>query len=151
MSLNDRRAPPVGRALRLLVGGWLLFVVVTNASGAGLRPWLLVGATFAVLLVLYVGLHVSLTRRRLNAWIGKLVVLLPVALLYLLGPDPVKLGVLGFFGVSLVVASLRGDPGCEVATLPTLLLRRPAYVPCLIFSPIDRVEEALRSRLRRSG
>lgn len=149
-SRTARSAPPGGRVLRLLVGAWLLFVVATNAARAPSGVALLMGATFAALLSLYVALHLFLTRRQLNVWLGKLIALVPVALVYFLGPDAVKLGVLAFFGTSLLVASLRGDPGCEVTTIPSLLLGRSAYLPCLIFSPLDRLEESLARRLRTS-
>lgn len=145
-----RTAPPVGRALRLLVGAWLLFVVAINARGSLPRLALGIGATFGGLLLLSVALHLLLGRRRLHPWLGVFVAVAPVMLLYFLGGDSVKLGVLGFFGVSLLVASLRGDPGCEVTSIPTLLFRRPAHLPCLVFSPLDRLEESLTHRHRES-
>lgn len=146
-----RTAPPVSRTLHLLVGAWLLFVVISNANGRLTHLALGMGAAFVALLVLYVALHLLVARHRLDAVLRKLVAVAPVAALYFLGGDGMKLGVLGYFGVSLVLASLRGDPGCEVTTIPTLLLRRPAYLPCLIFSPIDHLEEALTRGVRKSG
>lgn len=149
-SRAHRTVLPVGRALRLLVGAWLIFVVAINAGGAGSRLALGIGATFAALLLFSVALHLLLGRRRFHPWLGAFVAVAPVMLLYFLGGDPVKLGVFGFFGVSLLVASLRGDPGCEVTSISTLLFHRPVHLPCLVFSPLDRLEESLRRRFGSS-
>lgn len=51
-----------------------------------------------------------------------------------------------FIGVSLVLASLRADAGCEVMSIPGLLLRRKTHLACILFTPIDWVEQKLIAR-----
>jgi hypothetical protein len=51
-----------------------------------------------------------------------------------------------FFGVSLVVAGIRGVAGCELMAIPDLFLRKDVELGCLIFSPLDGLERKLRNR-----
>jgi hypothetical protein len=51
-----------------------------------------------------------------------------------------------FYGASLLIASWRGLPGCEVTVLPNLLLRRDDQIGCPIFSPVDAAEARLTAR-----
>src|SRR5207253_9866531 len=52
-----------------------------------------------------------------------------------------------FLGISLVVAGVRAAPGCEVMAIPGLLFGKHTDLGCLIFSPLDRLERKLRSKL----
>jgi hypothetical protein len=54
-----------------------------------------------------------------------------------------QLGALTFLGTSLVIAGLRGDPGCEIMAVPNALSGSKTHLACLVFSPVDRVERAL--------
>lgn len=51
-----------------------------------------------------------------------------------------------FLFVSLAVAALRSDDGCEVMSLPGLLFGRRTRLACLVSSPIDRIERRLAGR-----
>jgi hypothetical protein len=57
-----------------------------------------------------------------------------------------QLAAVTFFGVSLLVAGVRGAPGCEVMAIPSLLFGKHTELACLIFSPLDRLERKLRSK-----
>lgn len=46
----------------------------------------------------------------------------------------------GFLGLSMLVAAVRGDAGCEVLALPNALLRRRDRIGCILFTPIDAAE-----------
>lgn len=48
-----------------------------------------------------------------------------------------------FFGASLLLAAARGYAGCEVLAISNWLLRRDDQVGCVVFTPIDAVEEQL--------
>ena len=48
-----------------------------------------------------------------------------------------------FYGASMLLAAGRGYAGCEVLAISNWLLRRDDQVGCLIFSPIDAVEQRL--------
>lgn len=53
----------------------------------------------------------------------------------------------GFLGVSMLVAAVRGDAGCEVLAFPNALLRRRDRIGCIIFTPIDAAEARRASAL----
>jgi hypothetical protein len=45
-----------------------------------------------------------------------------------------------FYGVSMLLAALRGYAGCEVLALSNWLLHRDDQVGCVLFTPIDTLE-----------
>jgi hypothetical protein len=55
-----------------------------------------------------------------------------------------------FYGATLLVASWRGQPGCEATVVSNWLLERDDQVGCPIFSPIDRAE-ARRGAMSSTG
>jgi hypothetical protein len=140
-------APPIGRILRFLVGASLILLAAFAYLAADGRAILLSLCWAVGLVVLYGLIHsvVSTLFRTLNRWVGAVLALAPVIAVYLLG-GPATLGALTFLGVSLLLASLLGDPGCEVMTLPGLVFRRRTHLVCLLFSPIDWAEEKLRQK-----
>jgi len=64
----------------------------------------------------------------------------------ILGRGKGQLAAATFLGVSLVVAGVRGVPGCEVMAIPSLLFGKHTELACLIFSPVDSLERKLRSK-----
>lgn len=58
------------------------------------------------------------------------------------------LGILGLAlaGTTFLVAGIRANPGCEITALPNLFLpaHRRLSCWCPLFSPLDRIERALR-------
>src|SRR5258708_29195404 len=107
------------------------------------------------LLIAYSLLHIVVSRRlvALGSGLGALLGLGILVVLYLagglggpfLGRGEGRLAAFTFLGVSLVVAALRADPGCDMA-LPSTFLRTPAELACLFFSPLDALERKWRSR-----
>ena len=151
-----RRAPPVGRALRVVLGLVLLAQVVPAYLRVGI-PVL----TRAVLLMLgligiYTLIHLLVSRRNspLYGGLGAVTALGALVALYLaggsgsliLGRGEGQLAAVTFLGLSLVVAGARADPGCEVMSIPATFLRKHTELACLIFSPLDGLERKLRSR-----
>lgn len=47
---------------------------------------------------------------------------------------------LPFYGVSMLLAALRGYAGCEVLAISNWLLRRDDQVGCVVFAPVDHPE-----------
>ncbi|MGH8311729.1 MAG: hypothetical protein ACRESI_07270 [Gammaproteobacteria bacterium] len=144
-----RKTPPVSRALRLLIGSWLLFEVAVNIHRPDWKAVLIVSCTFIAVFFYYALLHLLIGQSMRKWAVMKVVTLLPAVVFFfsVLGTD-IPLGILAFFGVSLVVQALRGDRGCEVMTLPNLVFRRRANFPCLLFSPLDRFEESIYRAIR---
>jgi hypothetical protein len=60
-----------------------------------------------------------------------------------------------FFGISMVIAGLRGEEGCEVLAVPNLVLGSRGRIWCPLFSPIDlreqRRQAAFAPRFERRG
>ena len=64
----------------------------------------------------------------------------------LLGVWPTRPAALLFFGVSLLVAGIRGYAGCEITAISNWLLRRDDQVGCVVLSPVDLAERHLQER-----
>jgi len=146
----------VGRALRILVGLVLLVEVVPVYFHVDARLALGALLLMLALLVVYCLLHVVVSRRLVafGPSPGAVVGLGILVALYLVGGPGAPLlgrgeGQLAagtFLGLSLVVAGVRADPGCEVMALPNALLRTHAELACLVFSPLDRLERKWRKK-----
>lgn len=142
--------PPISRTLRFLVGAWLLLVVLLNAPAIGGVAAATLAVTVLALAVFYVGLQLLLMRRAsLRPALAVVIAVAPVVVIFAVGGTGMALGAVTFYGVSLLVAALRGDPGCEVLSIPGMMLRRRAHVLCLLFSPLDALERRLWRRIRR--
>jgi hypothetical protein len=155
---QTRQVPPVGRAVRILLGLALMIYVtpvyfripVSLAAGA----WLLVLGLIAV----YSLIHIVVSRRIIvfGLCLGAVVALGLLVALYvagasrlpILGRGKGQLAAVTFLGVSLVVAGVRAAPGCELMAIPGLLFGKHTELACLIFSPLDRLERKLRSKRR---
>ena len=140
------RARPVGRLVRLLMGGLLtIHVPVSHLMGAPPSLTIQVAGVVFALLGFYAGVHVLVSRfvPTINPWVGALLAVTPVFLVFLLGGLPVRHGVVLFLGVSLLFTGVRGDGGCEVMTLPGMLLGRRTHLVCIVLSPLDWAEERL--------
>lgn len=152
MMTNDHRALPVGRTLRLLLGIFVLASVwpfFRHASGGRIFQAVFVALALAAL---YGLLHwlVSTYLPRLNRWLGAVLAILPLFLVYLLGGGLGQVGALSFLGVSLLLAAIRADGGCEVMSLPALAFGKRTHLVCLLFSPLDCVEEKIVDAVRPS-
>ena len=55
-----------------------------------------------------------------------------------------------FFGMSILLAAWRAQPGCEITVVSNLVLGRDDQVGCCFFGPVDDWE-ARRSRPSQSG
>jgi len=152
-----RQAPPVGRALRILLGLALMVYVAPVYFQVSAR--VSVGSLLLIvgLIGIYSVLHMAVSQRivpsgsRLAAIVanGLLVVLYFIGAtgLPIVGGGKGALAAVTFLGISLVVAGVRAAPGCEVMAIPGLLFGKHTDLGCLIFSPLDRLERKLRSKL----
>ena len=153
---QPRQAPPVGRALRILVG--LVLVIRVAPIYVHVDARLAIGALLLMLglLVVYCFIHVVIARRivAFGPALGAVLGLAVLVALYLagapgsplLGRGEGELAAATFLGVSLVVAGVRADPGCELMAIPGALFGKHTELACLVFSPLDRLERKLRSK-----
>jgi hypothetical protein len=151
-----RRAPPVGRALRILLG--LVLMIYVTPVYFRVPMGLAVGACLLVLglIGVYSVIHVVVSRRIVvfGPCLGAVVPLALLVALYVAGASgsPIfgrgkgQLAAVTFLGISLVVAGVRAAPGCEVMAIPGLLFGKHTELACLIFTPLDRLERKLRSK-----
>ncbi len=148
------KARPVGRMVRLLMGGLLtIHVPASHLIGASLSLTAQVAGVVFGLVVFYALVHVLISKfvPTINPWMGALLAVTPLLLVFLMGGLPVRHGVVLFLGVSLLFTGIRGDGGCEVMTLPGMILGKRTHLVCIVLSPLDWVEEKLTgSKERRS-
>jgi hypothetical protein len=151
-----RRAPPLGRALRILLGLVLMVYVTPVYFQVPVRLSVRVLLLMLGLTGVYSLIHVVISRRivafgpclRAVVTVGLLVALFIASVpgSPILGHGEGKLAAVTFLGISLVVAGVRAAPGCELMAIPGLLFGKHTELACLIFSPLDRLERKLRSK-----
>jgi hypothetical protein len=155
---EPRRAPPVGRALRIVLGLTLIVYVAPVYFQIPARISVRVLLLMLGLLGAYSLIHILISRRIIFLGpcvgaivaVGLLILLCTVSWpgISILGRGQGELAAVTFLGISLVVAGLRAAPGCEVMAIPGLLFGKHTELACLIFSPLDRLERKLRSKRR---
>ena len=101
------------------------------------------------LLALYVVVQLAISRfvPSINAWLGAVLAVAPIFLVFALAGPAGRFGSLLFIGVSLVATAIRSDGGCEVMTLPGMLMGKRTHLVCIVFSPLDWIEEKLTERM----
>lgn len=146
-----REIGPIGTASRA-VGGLIAIAVPIALSGIGW--WDVVAALVALpLITLAVSALVtagyeryapeSLARRHAICS-GPACVLVAgvvgVAIALTVATPVSEVAIWSFFGVSMLVAALRGYAGCEVLAIPNAITGRRDRIGCLLYSPIDAAE-----------
>ena len=147
------RTMPIGRLLRLTIGVLLILLALRFTFGSSAE--ILLGA-FSVLLavaVFYAAVHYLVSRvlRNLNRWLGAAIANIPVILVFvfgisggpLFGSGEGQLAAIVYVGISLLIAGIRADPGCEVMSIPGLIFGHQTHLACIAFSPIDWLEAKL--------
>jgi len=144
---NVRIAPHdpglIGRTLRLLLGIWLAILVISHLRTASVSSIISTLAIFLALLVLYILEYLVVSRylHNLNRWLGALLAWVPAVLVFVLGGTQGQVGVLTLASISLILASARGDPGCEVMSIPALIFKKHTHLVCILFSPLVALGE----------
>lgn len=152
---KTRRAiGPWGTAARLGVGGYLVGTVGYGSfTGDGaFEPvsWLVGLVAFPAGLLGWQAWRARRHPRRLVAFTGPLGHVATVAVFLILygttwyAPpiDFLSDAALLFFGSSMLLAALRGYAGCEVLSISNWLLNRDDQLGCMLFDPVDRLEQA---------
>jgi len=128
---QPRQAPPVRRALRILLG----LVLMVYVAPVYFRVPVRVAAGSLLLMLGLIGvyslIHIVVSRRIIafGPCLGAAVAAGLLVTLYvagasglpILGHGKGQLAAATFLGISLVVAGLRAAPGCEVMAIPGLL------------------------------
>ncbi len=146
---------PAGRFVRILAAGLNLAAAASVASLMGtLTPSRLatILLTFIIAAVAYTLLVAAIGPRvlsRIDPWLGAILVVLPLALVFAFPgvPDAVTVGLFAYIGISQLVQAAIGYGGCEIVGIPTLFLRRRYTVYCVL-NAADAMEEWFGSRPR---
>ena len=148
MSRPEPHARTCGRMLRFVAGAVITVEGCRHLVESSSSLILQVSAVVVGLVVFYSVVHLVVSRllANLNPWLGAALAVLPVVLVYVLSPAPGKLGSVIFIGVSLLLTSIRADGGCEVMTIPGMLFGKRTHLVCIVFSPLDWLEDVLSRR-----
>jgi hypothetical protein len=144
-----KNALTCGRALRFIFGVYLLYDIHAVYLEVDLNG-ILIRLSWAIALVIFyyvVHLVVSVNAKGVNPILGAVLAFAPVLIVYFLGyGGPAATGALTFLGITLIIAAIRADPGCEVMSIPGLFSKKHTHLTCILFSPIDWVERKLSGR-----
>ena len=147
-----KRAGPIGRSLRLLVAVYLLIIDVPVLLRAGWAYNLASLGLMVVLTLFYMIVHYVVSRYlpNLNQWLGAVLAVTPVFLVWFFGQGGGPLfgqgeggtAAITFVALSLLIDVVTADSGCEVMAIPGLILGDRTHLACIAFCPIDALEEA---------
>jgi uncharacterized membrane protein YoaK (UPF0700 family) len=157
---HTRQIGPIGTASRV-VGGLIAIAVPIALSGLGW--WDLVAALVALPLVTLVASafvtaayerYAPESQARRHAICSGpscvLVAAVLAAAVALAAVTPVSgVAIWSFFGVSMLVAAVRGYAGCEILAIPNAVTGRRDRIGCVLYTPIDAAEA--RSKQRQAG
>lgn len=148
---RDRGIGPIGTASRA-VGGLIAIAVPIALSGIG---WWDVGAALVALPLITMALSALVTAgherwapeslaRSHSICSGPACVLVAavvgVAIALSIATPVNEIAIWSFFGVSMLVAALRGYAGCEVLAIPNAITGRRDQIGCVLYTPIDAAE-----------
>ena len=138
----------IGTTARVVIGTWLAGSVVYGHLVRGPfrpLPWILGLVVFPAIFLTWQWARVRRNPSKLEVN-GPIASTINVAIFfYFLLWTPSSLtfmrdGVLIFYGVSMLLAAIRGYAGCEALAISNWLLKRDDQLGCLFFSPIDYAE-----------
>lgn len=145
-SKEKYKTKPVGRILRLALGVFFVtevWPVYRDVTWEGI----LVRLGWALgLFLFYFIVHYFIIRSRfkIHSVFGAILAFGPFLAVFFIGyGGPAATGALTFLAISLLTAAFRGDPGCEVMSVPAVFSGKHTHLSCLLFSPIDWCEREM--------
>jgi hypothetical protein len=139
---------PIGRLLRAALGLFFLTEVVpvfleVTTEGAYIRLGWALGLLVFYLILHYIILNFAL---KINSFTGAVLSFGPFLAVFYIGyGGPAATGALTFLAISLIIAAIRSDSGCEVMSIPSVISGKHTHLCCLLFSPIDWFEKNLKN------
>ncbi len=145
-----REIGPVGTAARTIVGGYLFGSVVYVHFVLGpfwALPWIVGLIALPAIFIAWPYLRARRNPAPMRAT-GPVPAVLNVAIFFALLFSFLWLPAIAFmsnavsifYGLSMLLAALRGYAGCEVLAFSNLLLKRDDEVGCVAFGPLDAAE-----------
>jgi len=148
MTGRTRRIGPIGTTTRLIAAAALLYLALFDGASWGLRWYdALLGLVVLPGLMLTIALVARHRRTGPIRFTGATGTMLNCAVIVALLANPYTAeGAALFYGVTLLAAAWRGQPGCEATVISNWILRRDDQIGCPTFSPIDHAEGRRASR-----
>ena len=136
------RSRPVGRILRFVLGALLVGLLYRSAINASSDVLTWSAAVVVGLIAFYTLIHLLVMKYtpNINKYVGTILALSPAVAVLLLSGAPGEIAVTGYIGGSLILDALTADLGCEVMALPGLFFQKRTHLSCIVFSPIDWLE-----------
>lgn len=155
----------IGRISRFLLGGYLLLIGIpfylaydrtitflgNTYYAVDYASILLAFGIVFVFLAFYLAVHrrAMTSWRNLNKWVGAALANAPPLAVFIIsaaiGFGPPQIAVFTYVGAAMVLAGWRKDQGCEVMSPANAIVGRRTHFGCIVFSPIDWVEQKARS------
>lgn len=148
---QTRAIGPWGTAARVGLGLLLLCLAFSDLTITeySAPPWYAFAIGLGVLpaaLLLFQWVRLRFTQESLNET-GPIAHLMGIGItVALLSISVTQEATLLFYGVSLLLAAIRGYAGCEILAISNWLLRREDQIGCLLLSPLDAAEAQLSQR-----
>lgn len=145
-AVTHNRTRIIGRIFRFCLGVFFVSEVLpvyqdVTTEGALIRLSWALG-----LVLFYFLLHIIIVKYALkvNSVLGAILAFTPFLSVFFIGyGGPAATGALTFLAVSLILAAVRADSGCEVMSIPAVLTGKHTHLACLLFSPIDWCERKM--------
>jgi hypothetical protein len=140
----------LGTTARIIIGTWLFGSVLFGHFVRGPfrpLPWVMGLIVFPAIFIIWHSLRVRRHPARFEATspfatVLNVVIFFAFYFTFIYAPsiDFMSDAVLIFYGLSMLLAALRGYGGCESLAISNWLLKRDDQIGCLTFSPVDYVE-----------
>jgi hypothetical protein len=151
-----RQIGMIGTTARVIVGTWLVGSVVYGHIVHGPfrpLPWMIGLVMLPAIFLTWQWARARRTTSKLRAH-GPIASTINIIIFFyfLLWTPPsiyfMRDAVLLFYGVSMLIAAMRGYAGCESLAISNWILKRDDQLGCLFFSPIDFVERKVFHQLK---
>jgi hypothetical protein len=150
----NRQIGIIGTTARVMIGTWLVGSVLYGHIVRGPfrpLPWIIGLIIFPVIFLTWQWSRARINPSKLkaNGLVASTINI--IIFFYFLFWSPTSISfmadsVLIFYGISMLIAAIRGYAGCESLAISNWLLNRDDQLGCLFFSPIDFAERKIFHR-----
>ncbi len=154
-NIQPSKTGPIGMTTRTILG--ILFLalairvfIVSNKPNL-LMSLILSLSVFILITLIYLVLHKLIESKKIQpnkyaaATLANGIVGAFMALGYFLQNLELFVGSTTYVGITLLISSYKRYTGCEVMSLPAVLTKKHTPMPCILFTPIDKWENAHRN------
>lgn len=147
MNTAPRRIGRIGTVSRVIVGLGLLYLAATHGAPSWKLTWYdaVLGLIALPAVMVVTGLAARHFAGRAVHFTGPLGVAVNCVVILALLSNRYTAGAASlFYGITLLVAAWRAQPGCEATIVSNLILGRDDQIGCPTFTPIDVLEARRR-------